>query len=384
MIIALIIFWISILLTFYSYIIYPGIVYLLSRKKKDVSRERTAEDLPTVSLVVSLYNEEKIIEEKLRNILTIDYPRDKIEFLFGVDGSDDNTIGILRRSDIPGLRVIEFPERKGKAIVLNNLISSAKGDIIVFSDANTMYDPQAVRKLIRGFSDPDIGGVCGELRLSPNVESIGDEGETSYWMYESILKKMESTYRTLFGATGGIYAIRKSLFKQLPSGIVVMDDFLIPIEVVRRGYRVLYEPEALASEDAVGSVSGEFKRKVRIGAANFNGIKYFSDLLNPKYGFISFGLWSHKIIRWFIPFLLLAVIIITIILSAGSVFYTALLIFELVFIVFGILGFVLESRKISISIFSFPYYFIAMNLALFIGFFKSLSGHQKPTWDVIR
>ena len=378
------ILWGSIGVVLYTYGIYPAIVFILSKFVKRPERNDVDKDLPSVSMVISAYNEDSVLPYKIENICSLDYPEDRIEFLFGSDGSDDESNTILLNANLPNIKTIIFADRRGKANILNDLVPRANGEIIVFSDANTMYDPDVVRKLVLHFQDPSIGGVCGELRLRINEQSVGEIGETSYWQYESFIKRMESNYRTLLGATGGVYAIRKSLFKPLPVSKAIVDDFLIPMEIVRRGYRVAYEPEARAYEESAGSVRGEFKRKVRIGASNFNGIKEFSDLLHPKYGFVSFGLWSHKIIRWIAPFFLFIILLCTTILRTESTLYTGLFVLQMLFLALGIISFIFETRKIGLGLFGFPYYFIAMNLALFIGCFKSLFGKQRSTWTVIR
>jgi poly-beta-1,6-N-acetyl-D-glucosamine synthase len=378
------ILWGSIGIVLYTYGIYPAIVFSLSKFVKRQERNNADKDLPSVSVVISVYNEDNILPEKIMNISAIDYPQDKIEFLFGSDGSTDRTYAILLDAGLSNLKVIQFPIRRGKANVLNDLIQRANGDIIVFSDANTMYEPGTVQKLVKHFGDKSVGGVCGELDLGSNEQSVGEIGEKSYWQYENILKSKESKYQTLIGATGGVYAIRKSLFKPLPTSKAVVDDFLIPIEIVRRGYKMLYEPGAKAFEKAVGTVLGEFRRKVRIGASNFNGISEFADLLNPKHGFISFALWSHKIIRWFAPLFLLTIFCLSIFLAIGSANYRLLLWVQVGFIVLGTIGFLFEWGKINLGIFAFPYYFIAMNAALFIGFIKYIFGKQRSTWEIVR
>lgn len=384
MIIFKIILWFSAGMVIYTYGLYPAIVFLLSKFRKGSRPRLYREDLPTVSMIISVYNEEAVLDEKFKNISALDYPGDKIEFIFGSDGSTDRTNEILSRAASPGVKVHLFGLRSGKANVINQLVQKAKGEIIVFSDANTIYDPETVKKLVAPFGDQLVGGVCGELRLLINKKSVGEIGETSYWQYESVLKRLESDYQTVLGATGGVYAIRRSLFKPLPASKAVVDDFLIPIEVVRRGFRVVYEPSAIAFEEAAGTVTGEFRRKVRIGASNINGIPEFADLLNPMKGFVAFALWSHKIIRWLAPIFLLAILILSLPLSSGSGFYAWFFGIQLFFLLLGLIGFLFETRKISLGVFGFPYYFIAMNLALFIGLIKSVVGRQSPTWSVVR
>lgn len=376
--------WISVGIVLYTYGIYPIIVFVLSKFVKQPIKESKCKELPTVSVIISVYNEENILPEKIKNISAIDYPQDKIEFIFGSDGSDDQTNSILAAIKLPNVKFKTFPKRMGKANIVNHLIPQASGEIIVFSDANTMYCQATVKKLVEHFHDPSVGGICGELNLEPNKQYLGEIGETSYWRYESVLKKYESDYRTLLGATGGVYAIRKSLFKPLPDSKAVVDDFLIPLEVVRRGYRVLYEPNAKAYEEAMHTVVGEFRRKVRISGSNFNSISEFTDLLHPKYGFVALALLSHKIVRWFVPIFLLIIILSSVFLSFHYELYRLILEFQIVFLILGLVGLLFERRKISLGILGFPYYFIAMNTALFIGFIRFLRGRQLPTWEVIR
>lgn len=371
-------------LIFYTYVLYPIAMFLLVTFFKRPIRKNTNDYCPTVSMIISIFNEEKILPEKINNLLNIEYPIDKIEFLLGSDGSTDRTKEILRNINIPSFHIEIFQDRIGKANVLNNLAKNAKGDIIIFSDANTMYESSTVKHLVKHFADKTVGGVCGELVLTKDCGGVSEIGEISYWKYEGWLKKLESKFKTLIGATGGIYAIRKSLFKPLPIKKAVVDDFLIPLEIVRRGYRVVYEPEAKGYEKPMDTVIGEFQRKVRICASNFNSISEFVDLLSPKFGFVAFALWSHKIIRWFVPFLLMIFFLCSAYLSANSFALRLIFEFQIAFIVLGLTGLILETRKVSLGILGLPYYFIAMNAALFVGFIKFILGKQKPTWDVIR
>ncbi len=368
----------------YTYVIYPSIMIILPKRRKTASLDPSVEYFPSVSVIIAAYNEESIINERIKNLYELEYPEGKIEFIIGSDGSDDHTNEILRSFTLPNLHIEYFPVRRGKANVINDLINKANGGLIIFSDANTMYEKKTIYSLVKHFNYPSVGAVCGDLRLYTNITTASEVGESWYWRYENFLKRMESNFSTLIGATGAVYAIRKSLYKPLPTSKTVMDDFLIPLEIVKKGFRVVYEPDAVAYENAAGTVSREFRRKVRIGAANFNGISEFISLLHPRYGFVAFALLSHKIIRWFVPFLLLGVFIASVVLSLTSEFYLWLLFAQLGFIIFGLLGFILEKFKLNIGILSFPYYFIVMNLALFIGFFRFLRGNQKPTWDVIR
>jgi len=367
----------------HTYIFYPIILFIWSSlRKKNI--QNFDNYYPTVSVVIAVYNEESVLRAKLENFSTYDYPEDKIEFLLGSDGSTDRTNEILQQSTIKNLRFYSFPQRRGKASVLNDLIPLAKGEIIVFSDANTFYIADTIQKLIKNFSHSNVGATCGELILKSNFKTSGGRGEYVYWSFENMLKKMESEIKTIAGATGAIYAVRKNLITPLPTEKVIMDDFLIPLEVVRTGYDVKYIPDAIAYEKPSDSIRGEFRRKVRIGAANFYGISNFPDLLHFKKGFIAFALWSHKILRWCVPFFLLLCIFSSIFLSLHSKLYFYFFYGEIVFLCLSLFGFLSEKIKLNIRLLSMPYYFLAMNTALLVGFFKFLFGKQQATWDVQR
>ena len=377
------VFWISMFLVAYTYTVYPAIVFLATRITK---RRETVEpvSLPSVTLVVSVFNEARVLPIKLQNIRALDYPLDKLTMLFGSDGSTDETDAILAGASIPGFRYVQFPRRRGKASVVNDLVASASGEIVVFSDANTMFRPDTIRKLVRHFGDPTIGAVSGELRIDEHPDTVTGIGETSYWNYENLLKQMESEVDSIIGATGGVYAIRRSLYEALPTNKAVTDDFLIPLRALMRGYRTHYDREALAFERGEGSIGSEFRRKVRIGAQNFNTIGEIGRLLHPRYGFRAFALWSHKIIRWCVPFLLVAVFASVCCLVPYSQPFHYVLGAIGVFVGVAGIGYVLEKLNVRSGLITFPYYFLAMNAALFFGFLRFVFRRQGPTWRVDR
>ena len=376
---AAFLFWVSIGFIFYTYIGYFLLLKVLSKVKK-ASRFQDSLHRPSVSMLISAYNEESTIRAKLDNCRSLDYPADRIEFLVGSDGSSDRTAAIVRDFGDPRVRLFEFARREGKASVLNKIVSQAEGDVLVFSDANTMYVPDAVRCMTVHFADPGIGGVCGNLKLVNPNDNIGGKGETVYWRYENVLKALEGSIRTVFGATGGIYAIRRSLFEPLPIARTnVSDDFLIPLKVVEKGYDVVYEAAAEARENASVRMQDEFSRKVRIGSADYFAISRIRKLLNPFRGFVAFGLWSHKVIRWMVPFFLL------LLLAAN-----ALLLDRSLYRVFGVLqglfylsagfGWLISRLGGKPKLLAFIYYFVIINSALLVGFVRYVAGIQKPTW----
>jgi poly-beta-1,6-N-acetyl-D-glucosamine synthase len=379
------IFWGSVGLILYTYVFYPLILYVLYRLKGSVPA-RVSSYRPTVSLLISAYNEEKVIEEKLNNVLKIDYPKEKFVVLVGLDGCSDNTHAIIKKFENSIVRAIAFKERRGKAAVLNDLVDRAESEVLVFSDANTLYEPTAITNMVRHFDDPEIGGVCGKLELHAHNKNAGSIGESMYWQYENMLKLMEGTIHTTIGATGAIYAIRKSLYKVLPTDKIVTDDFLIPLGVVARGTRVIYEQDAIAYEKTTENIKQEFSRKVRIGVANFVGLAEIKHLLFRKLNFVTFALWSHKLIRWLVPFLLCFLLLsnLMLVVTGGSIVYSVLLLLQGVFYSIAGIGFVLDHFKIYSGLLGYPYFFVSMNWALMLGFFRYILNRKKPTWQVMR
>lgn len=383
---ASLVFWSCAVLLLYTYGIYP-LLLMVSRSSRvpgDEPAGPPSGEAPAVSVLLSVFNEETLIDARIANLLSARYPKERLEVLIGSDGSDDGTNAVLSAMRDPRVHIFLFPVRRGKASVLNDLAGEAKGTIIVFTDANTVFLPDALAELVRPFSDPSVGAVTGELVLESGLHSVGGDGEISYWYFENWMKRAESRIRSTLGATGGIYAIRAELYRRLPTEIGVMDDFLIPMSILEKGFLVKYNPLARAYEKAADSISGEFRRKIRIGASNFNGIREFRALLHPRFGFVAFALWSHKIIRWFAPFFIIGAVVASLILASGSFFFSVVVALEALFMVAAGIGAVAEHFRLRIGFLGYPYYFLAMNAALFLGFFKSLRGRQSASWEVIR
>ena len=379
-----ILLWASVAGIVYTYLVYPLLAWLLASTRGRSARIPARAGVPRVSVVISAFNEESILREKLENLSSLEFPRDRIEFLIGSDGSTDGTVRVLSASNLQGLRVFNFPGRRGKSAVLNDLLREASGEIVVFSDANTMYDRQTIERLVEHFADPAVGGVCGELLLGSSPETAAGKGEASYWEYETKLKKWESAFGSIVGATGGVYAIRRNLFQPLPTHKPVVDDLLTPLGVVRQGFRMVYEPAALAYEESSGSIGVEFRRRVRIGAQILSGMPQIIDLLNPLRGAIALALWSHKMLRWGVP-VMGAILLVTSLflapLSPPAGIIGAALYF---FVGLAILGGVAEYLGIKLGVLGFPFYLVAMNVALAVGYARCLSGRQRMTWAVDR
>jgi cellulose synthase/poly-beta-1,6-N-acetylglucosamine synthase-like glycosyltransferase len=382
-----VVFWTSIALIGYSYAIYPCILLALAglhQLFRDLSfafrrgerRRRVPTDFPVVSLVFSAFNEESLIRQKMANSAALHYPASRLEILVGCDGCSDQTAGLARAAQVPNSRIFDFSVRRGKPEVINELVTHARGDIVVFSDANTMISPDAVISLVRHFQDPRVGCVCGELKFTSAANGTQTEGV--YWRYEVLLKFLESRLNMMVGANGGLYAIRRPLFTPIPARGII-DDFLVSLAVRQKGYRLVYDAEATATEEAAASVADEFRRRVRIGAGNFYALRYTWRLLSPTAGLVAFAYWSHKVLRWLVPFALLTAFAASIAL-AGEPLYALSVVAALVFSLMAVIGYYRERAGRRAGLFGIPYDFLSMNLALALGFFRCLSGTQRAAW----
>ena len=371
-----ILFWTVSILIVYTYLLYPLVLSVLARFKKEILQK--SDILPGVSIIVSAYNEEVVIEEKIKNCMELDYPKESLEIIIASDGSDDRTNEIVKRFFDEGVVLADYKERRGKSEVLNRTVPTAKNEIIVLSDANTSFRKDALKMLVRNFGDDRVGCVCGEMKFRNSRENKIGELEGFYWKYEVFLKRLEGQRGSLLGANGGIYAIRKRLFEKIPSDTII-DDFVIPMKILEKEYRVLYEPEAIAYEDTAKGVIQEMARRVRIGAGDFQSLILTRQLLNPFRGFSAFSFWSHKVLRWFAPFFLTGALFFNAFLAEER-FYLIVFIIQISFYIAALIGRI-NSKTARIKVFGMCYYFVSMNIALLVGFFKFLTGTQKVTWE---
>ena len=386
---AEVLFWGAAVLLLHTYFLYPVVLVLMDglvqalRNLRGLKagghalRSGEATAPPTVSLVVAAYNEASCIQEKVRNSLALDYPADRFEVLIGSDGSSDGTDDLVRAAGDARVR-LSAAARAGKTTVLNRCIPMAQGDIVVLSDANTMIDADAVQKLVRHFEDPDVGVVCGKLRLFNPTKQ--DYEESAYWNYESLIKLYEGRHGAVMGANGGLYAIRRRLFTQLHPGTIV-DDFVIPMRILENGYKVVYEPEAVAHEETTEDYQKEFGRRARIAAGNFQALRMVPSLLLPTAGFPAFAFWSHKVLRWCAPALMALALAANFLLIRDSVFYRLTLFTQLMFYALAYLGKEGVLRGTGRRIASIAYYFVTMNWAICVGFWRFLRNTQRAAWD---
>lgn len=381
-------FWCAALLVLHTYFFYPLCLFAIEgvaqvfhtlramRLEEHRHPEHKSGPLPRVSLVVAAYNEAGCIQQKLENSLALDYPADRFEVVIGSDGSTDGTDDVIRACADRRVRLSPAP-RAGKTTVLNRCLPSAQGDIIVLSDANTLIEPEALQALVRHFEDPDVGAVCGRLRLYNPTKK--DYEESAYWSYESLIKLYEGKRGAVVGANGGLYAIRRRLFTQLPPSTIV-DDFVIPLRILEQGYKVVYEAGAVAHEETTEDYGREFGRRARIAAGNFQSLRMVPGLLLPTAGFPAFAFWSHKLLRWCAP-ALMAVALLANLFLLDSVFYRLTLFTQVTFYALACLGKAGVLKGTGRRIASLAYYFVTMNLAIVVGFWRFLRNAQKAAWD---
>ncbi len=373
------IFWFCLGLIAFSYLIYPGLIMVLAIIFPRSTKSDPGE-YPEIAMVISAYNEETVLDKKIENCLAIDYPDDKINFVFGSDGSIDRTNEILASAS-HRIQSRIYPEREGKIRVLNKLIPDIKEELLLFSDANTLYQPESVKLLVRHFSDPIVGGVCGKLNLVKPSQTPGRTGEGLYWRYENLIKQAEGKINSVISANGAIFAIRRDLFESLPEDKIVNDDFSNTLSILRQNKRVIFEPCAIAEENTSPDMMSEFNRRIRIAALNFNALPELLPFLHPKYGFTALAIFSHKIVRWLVPFLGVGMLISNILLVGQRGIYIIFLTGQGLVYLAALLGFLGDKIFNKSGLFLPLYYLVLMNIAQVIGFWRSLTKTQKQAWE---
>jgi cellulose synthase/poly-beta-1,6-N-acetylglucosamine synthase-like glycosyltransferase len=373
--VALIIFWVCLAVCFYIYFGYPALLFALSRlRPRVVSHGGT---VPTASIVIAVYNEEAVIHQKIENALSAEYAGE-LEVIIASDGSDDNTVDIARRFG-DRVRVLEL-ERGGKAFALNAAALAASGDVLVFTDANVFLDTVALSHLLEPFSDPAVGGVCGNKKF--RIRSGGDTtemGENLYVRYDQWQKKLESEIGSVFAADGMLYAVRKSLFVPIADPAQA-DDIAISTRVVLQGSRLLYEPRAIAWEEAPAEGREEFRRKIRVTNHSVRALLNLRSRLFTS-GFYSVELLSHKLIRHFIALFLIPLFVSNAVLATRSRFFALILLLQLLFYLLAVSGAMLRGTRAGrLKLFSIPYYFCLVNAAAFLGLLSILRKERLRAW----
>jgi cellulose synthase/poly-beta-1,6-N-acetylglucosamine synthase-like glycosyltransferase len=379
------ILWSALALVAYAYVGYPAVVWMLARafgRQRSPSRSiANQEQLPAVSLLISALNEEKWIAERVINALAQDYPADKLKVVIASDGSTDRTGRIVKSlaRKHPGRVVLhDFTARRGKANVLNALVPTLPGEIVVLSDANTFFAPSAIRNLVRWFVQRDVIAVCGKLHLVD--PATGRNVDSLYWRYENFVKQQEARLGALLGANGAVYALRKSQYVPIPADTII-DDFVIPLAMkLKYGGSIVYDAEAVATEETPPNVGDEFRRRARIGAGGFQSLARLWPLALPSAGWTCLAFVSHKLLRWFAPlFLVIALVANTLLLAEPA--YRWLFALQLVFYITAAVGHVVPGRGTVSRCLRLTTLFASMNAALAVGFWRWLAGTQGGTWQ---
>ena len=328
--------------------------------------------------MISAHNEEQCIAERVKNALASDYPREKLEIVIASDGSDDRTHEIVRQFADEGVRLVAYDGRRGKAAVLNASVGATRGQIIVFSDANTNFEPDAIRRLVRWFADVEVGVVCGRLVLTD--AATGKNADGVYWRYETFLKQCEGRLGGLLGANGAIYAMRRELYCPVPDNTIV-DDFVIPLLAkLHHGFRIVYDQTARAYEETAATISHEFRRRVRIGTGDYQSLTLLWRLLRPRHGWTAVTFLCHKLLRWLSPFLLVLMAVSNVFLVA-SPFYAATMAGQIVFYSLAIVGTQAVGNHILLKLLRGISLFCSVNAALLVGFCKWMFLKPSGAWQ---
>lgn len=388
MTILTVVFWVSLIIIFYSYIGYGMLLWLLVQIKRLFVKRKIPslpdQALPRVALMVAAYNEEDYIRDKIINTKELDYPEDKLEVIFVTDGSSDKTPDIVREYSF--IRLLHQPERKGKIAAVNRAMAYVQSPLVVFCDANTLLNTDCIREIVKHYSDPKVGGVAGEKKiLARGTDTAAAAGEGLYWKYESALKKLDSELYSTMGAAGELFSVRKELLDEVPEGTII-EDFVQSLKLCVKGYVVRYEPRAYAAEAPSASIKEEMKRKVRICAGAFQAMILLKELFNVfKYPVVSFQFISHRILRWTICPVALVVLLVSnillVIASGSNLFYQAVLAMQGVFYLLAITGWMYASRDIKVKALYIPFYFLFMNISVFMGFNRFIRNKQTVLWE---
>ena len=392
-----ILFWISLFVIFHSYVFYPFLLKYLPQKNKNKDFFTKEDELPFVSILMSLYNEEEVIAEKLESILKSNYPMDRIEVIIGSDNSKDATNQIVEEYVQENSNIVFFPfyERQGKQGVVNRIFEASKGDILILSDANVFFDNKTICELIKNYKNKEIGLVDTHMTNKGLMRDGISMQESAYISREVGIKNAEGNiWGTMMGPFGGCYSIRRELYEPVPANFLV-DDFYINMKVLQKGYKAINNLDSYVYEDVSNNLKDEFKRKIRIATGNFQNLNEFKGLLLGLFGLnpfqegaknyssrfgVSFSFLSHKVLRWVIPFFIVLMFIVNLFLVEIP-FYRLTMVGMLIVFSLPLLDIVLKKRNIHLSILRFITHFLGMNLALLIGFFRWTKGVNSGIWE---
>jgi len=372
-------FWSLLLLIAYTYVLFPALVllrgWLWPREYRQAANE------PTVSVIIAAYNEQSCIGRKIENVLALEYPSEKLELIIASDGSTDGTNEIVRGYLERNVRLLALP-RSGKAQALNAAVAAARGDVLVFSDANSMFERHAIRALVAPLGDPSVGGVAGDQRYEKARRGDnGTCGERGYWNFDRWMKRAESRGGNVISATGAIYAIRRELFQPVPEGVT--DDFVTSTRVIAQGKRLVFRDDAIAWEPVAVRHGAEFGRKVRIMTRGLRGVWRMRCLLNPfQHGFYSLQLFSHKVLRRLMVLPLIGIVILSLLLWNESIGYRAFAVLQLTCLLLAAAGAVIAKTRLrQPKALAVPFYFCLVNFAALIALWRIITGQSVVLWQ---
>lgn len=374
-------FWAMVAVIFYTYVGYSLTILVFAKFIDHSIRQAPIE--PRLTCLITAYNEEKNIRTKLDQVLSLDYPHDKLEIIVASDGSTDGTDSIVRQFSGRGVRLVRVEGRVGKTETQNRAVREATGEIIVFSDATTFYEPSALRNMVRNYADPGVGAVSGRYEYrNPTGAAIGF-GSILFWKYENLIKTLQTRIRTITGCCGCIYSVRRELYEPLPADII--SDLVEPLKIIEKGYRIVFEPEAIALEETTEKIAEEFSMRVRVVTRGMRGLLYMKRLFNPlRYGFVSSQLLSHKVLRWFVPVFLLVLFASNLWLLGISYFYDVTFLLQCAFYATALLGIAAERMNIAVKPLTIPLYFVTTNAAAVVAMYQICKGYKAVTWETIR
>lgn len=374
------VFWASAVAIAFTYFGYSILVVALASVRRNPPKRAAIE--PRVTVLITAYNERQAIARKIEQTLALDYPADKLELIVASDGSTDGTDDIVRSFSARGVKLVRVEGRVGKTETQNQAVKLASGDVIVFSDATTIYERSAIRNLVRNYADPAVGAVSGRYEyVDPKGTPIG-AGSVLFWRYENLIKSAQTDIKTITGCCGCIYSVRRDLYVPLPADII--SDLCQPLKIIENGHRVVFEKDAVAYEETTTKVAEEFSMRVRVMVRGMRGMLFMKKLFNPfNFGFVSFQLFSHKVLRWMVP-VFLALMLVSSALLVNRVPYGLLLAAQLVFYAMALTGYVAERFGRRFKVLSIPVFFVTVNLASVVAMIRVYKGQRAVTWETVR
>jgi cellulose synthase/poly-beta-1,6-N-acetylglucosamine synthase-like glycosyltransferase len=377
---AEIIFWTFVCCVVFAYVGYSLSIFLIALVVRRPLKKAPIE--PRVTFLITAYNEERNLAAKIEQTLSLDYPPELLEIIVASDGSTDKTDSIARSYVDRGVRLVRVEGRVGKTETQNQAVRQAQGEIIIFSDATTRYEHNAIRNIVRNYADEQVGAVSGRYEYyNPTGASIG-VGSILFWKYENLIKRLQTSIHTITGCCGCIYSVRKSVYQPLPAEII--SDLCEPLKVLEKGYRIVFEPDAIAYEETTEETHEEFNMRIRVAVRGMRGLLYMRALFNPfRYGFVSYQLLGHKVMRWFVPVFMLVVLLANLFLL-DSWFYRVTLALQLGLYLAAAAGMLAEKWKIRFFAISVPLYLVTVNAASLAAMLRVLRGYKAVTWETVR